>query len=165
MIVPAQRTTTIRQRDFAGGLSIWGSNPAIVWTATRSEEEGIHLHAFDSTNKIVIDDTYSALNIDGVDLDPGMVRVYMAQSALPHIAGRVRSIFCVRCGAPHFDTNEYAFTPHEHHLCVHCGFEFRARSRFRKTIGNPACDAFAKLSAVSQRPARHHKSHLLIESP
>ena len=30
----------------SGGLLIWGSNPAILWTATRDEEAGVHAHAY-----------------------------------------------------------------------------------------------------------------------
>jgi hypothetical protein len=29
----------------AEGIQIWGSNPAILWTGSQIEEEGIHIHA------------------------------------------------------------------------------------------------------------------------
>ena len=32
----------IRQADYPGGLQIWASNPALIWTSPRREQEGIH---------------------------------------------------------------------------------------------------------------------------
>lgn len=44
-----------------------------MWTAARSEEEGIHIHAFgDDPTQILIDDTFADVRIDGVTLDPIM---------------------------------------------------------------------------------------------
>ncbi len=162
-VAPANRNKNIDQRDYAGGLQIWGSNPAIVWTAERHEEEGIHLHAFDEHNKIKEDDTFSELVIDGIKLDSTMVRVFMAQSALPHIEGRVVDLSCPRCDFPHFDSAEHAFSPHEVHLCGNCGYTFRNRGRLRKTIGNPTIGLFARLSKTAPRRPRQHKSDLLVE--
>ena len=88
---------TFNQSDYPGGIQLWGSNPAILWTNPKAEEEGIHLHAFDENDDIVIDDTFSKLNIDGLDLDPDMVRIFMAQSALPHIMGRLVELLCPHC--------------------------------------------------------------------
>jgi hypothetical protein len=42
---PAGRTLDIRQSDYPGGIQIWGSNPAFLWTSSVREEEGIHVHA------------------------------------------------------------------------------------------------------------------------
>ncbi|MCI0558121.1 MAG: hypothetical protein MN733_06470 [Nitrososphaera sp.] len=163
-LVPGKEKMALSQKDYPGGIQIWGSNPAIVWTAQRSEEEGIHVHAFNENKNDVIDDTFSGLEIDGIDLDPTMVRVYMAQNALPHIAGRIVDILCPRCRAPHFDTDERAFTPHEHHLCINCGYEFQNKGRMRKTIGNPVHGVFASLADTAPRRPRIHKSELLVEN-
>src|SRR5262249_48294451 len=85
-IKSAQRSIEIRQADYPGGIQIWGSHPAILWTAPRSEEEGIHIHAFsEDGGKILIDDTFSNVTIDGISLNPTQVRLFMAQRALPHI--------------------------------------------------------------------------------
>ncbi len=32
------------QKDYPGGIQIWASNPAIIWTASRAEEAGIHVN-------------------------------------------------------------------------------------------------------------------------
>jgi hypothetical protein len=162
-IASAKRNKNIDQRDYPGGLQIWGSNPAIVWTAQRNEEEGIHLHAFGQNKKIEVDDTFSELVIDGVKLDPTMVRVFMAQSALPHIEGRVINISCPKCDFPHFDSAGHAFSPHAIHSCANCGHEFQNRGRLRKTIGNPIRGVLARLSKTAPRTPQEHKSGLLVE--
>ena len=78
----SSRSLSLAQRDFPGGIQIWGSNPAFVWTSEDAEEEGIHVHAFEVSGETPsLDDTYSEVVIDGIDLDPVMVRTLMAQSA------------------------------------------------------------------------------------
>lgn len=69
--VQAPRSIRLRQRDFPGGIQIWGSNPAIVWTSNSSEEDGIHVHGFDSMEQAMpsLDDTYKKVVIDGIELD------------------------------------------------------------------------------------------------
>jgi hypothetical protein len=61
----------LKQADFPGGIQIWGSNPAIVWTASRHEKAGIHVHAFrrDGDGTPERDETFSEVVIDGVRLD------------------------------------------------------------------------------------------------
>jgi transposase-like protein len=161
----SRRTKSIRQIDYPGGIQIWGSNEAILWTASREEERGIHIHAFtEADSKPEIDDTFSRVAIDGVSLDAGRVRILMAQNALPHIAGRVTDICCPRCAEPHFDTGEHAFTPHERHICTRCCNEFRAKGRFRHTIGNPMVGLLDRLGQSAVQPRQQHKSDLLTET-
>lgn len=49
--------------------SIWASTPAIVWTADRPQEFGIHVHVHDQTKKRIFDDTYSEVILGGRKLD------------------------------------------------------------------------------------------------
>lgn len=159
----SRRTKSIRQVDYPRGIQIWGSNEAILWTALREEERGIHIHAFtEADSKPEIDETFSRVTIDGVSLDAGRVRILMAQNALPHIAGRVTDICCPRCDEPHFDKGEHAFTPHERHICASCGNDFRARGRFRHTIGNPLVGLLDRLGQSAVQPRQQHKSDLLL---
>lgn len=44
--------------------TVWASTPAIVWTASRPQEYGIHVHVHDGTDRI-IDDTYGEVILDG----------------------------------------------------------------------------------------------------
>jgi hypothetical protein len=39
--------------------SIWGSTPAVLWTAERAQEKGIHVHVHDG-HKRIVDDTSAA---------------------------------------------------------------------------------------------------------
>lgn len=161
----AGKSIKIRQADYPGGIQIWGSNPAILWTGTQHEEEGIHIHAANEDgSKNVIDDTYSRVTIDGIKLDPVMVRILMAQSALPHIAGRLSDIRCPECGEAHFDTGENAFTPHDKYLCSSCGHEFPSKGRMRKTIGNPMVGILAQLAESAPRIPQNHEVNLLPET-
>jgi len=162
---PAKRTIAIDQSEYPGGIQLWGSNPALLWTARRSEEEGIHLHVIDNDgHSTIVDETYSRVTIDGVALDDAMIRILMAQSGLPHIGGRVVDLRCPKCLRPHFDKAENAFTPHEEHCCGGCGSFFRSSGRMRNTIGNPLVGILAELGRNAPRPPRQHRNALLIES-
>src|SRR5262245_870465 len=58
-VAPAAKTLDIKQADFPGGLQIWGSNPAFLWTGEKHEEEGIHIHVFKEVGQAEpdVDDT------------------------------------------------------------------------------------------------------------
>jgi hypothetical protein len=101
-VVLSKRQLSIRQSDFPGGIQIWGSNPAFLWTQCKDEEAGIHVHAFREESEAVpsIDETYGKVAIDNVPFDPVMVRVLMAQNVLPLLKDRVRSANCPSCDGP-----------------------------------------------------------------
>jgi len=164
-IKPAKKVIDIDQSKYPGGIQVWGSNPALLWTARRVEEEGIHVHvASEDGSSTIIDETFSRVTVDGVHLDDVMIRILMAQSALPHIAGRVVSVRCPKCLRSHFDTAENAFTPHEEHYCETCGSKFRSLGRMRKTIGNPMIGTLAELGRNASQPPQQHRSQLLVET-
>lgn len=48
--------------------TIWASTPAIVWTAERPQECGIHVHVHDGSSRIV-DDTFGEVILDGKPLE------------------------------------------------------------------------------------------------
>ena len=152
------------QADFPGGIQVWGSNPAILWTANRNEEEGIHIHAYNQLGALIHDDTFSRVVIDGISLNPVMVRMFMAQKALPHIGDRIKKMICPKCGNPHFDLGQDAFTPHEIHSCQHCDSVFKSGSRLRLTIGNPMVGVFGMLTQNAPRSPQAHRIDLLPET-
>ena len=47
---------------------IWASTPAIVWSADRPQEKGIHVHVDDGAKRIV-DDTFSVVTLNGKTLE------------------------------------------------------------------------------------------------
>ena len=163
----AGRTIDIRQSDYPGGVQIWGSNPAFLWTSRLPEDEGIHLHAFANADDAqpVVDETFSRVVIDGLCLDPVVVRVSMAQAALPHLSGRILSATCPSCETPKFCGAESAFTPSRSHTCDSCGQEFSPRCRMRNTILNPLPGALQLLAEHAPRPPQSHNIGVLADAP
>jgi hypothetical protein len=51
-------------------FTVWASTPAVVWTASRPQELGIHVHVHDGTRR-TIDDTFGSVTYQGKELDRG----------------------------------------------------------------------------------------------
>lgn len=165
-IVPAEKTLDIQQSEYPGGIQIWGSNPAFLWTQPKPEEEGIHVHAFrtDGQGEPTLDDTYREVTIDGIQLDPVMVRVLMAQNVMPSLEGRVRSMTCRNCGHSQFDASEAAYVPSPMHTCSECGRQFATPGRMRNAVANPLPAILAELAKLAPRPPQQHRLDLLPET-
>jgi hypothetical protein len=110
------------------------------------------------------DDTFSAVEIDGVELDPIMVRTLMAQNSLPHLETRVVSLKCDSCGEMEFNVGEHAFTPAVGRRCSKCDDHLTGPTRLRRTIGNPLIATLERLAASAPRPPQKHKTGLLPET-
>lgn len=162
--VRAKSTLVIRQKDYPGGIRIWGSNSAIVWTSRRPEKSGIHVHAFDHLGQCVRDGTYGKVVVDGIPLLEDAVRYAMALAVMPHISDRVVSVDCPNCGKPHLDLNVRAYEPHEVHVCSYCANTFRAPGRLKNTIGNPMASVKKRLTVKAVRPPRNDSLHLRPET-
>jgi transposase-like protein len=162
---PSPRKLNIRQTDFPGGIQVWGSNLAFVWTNSRDEEEGIHVHAFKADgSEPAIDETFSEVTIDGIALDPAMVRTLMAQNALPHIGSRVMPVPCPSCHTQQFATETGAFTPVAEYRCSGCRRRFAPRTRLRRTIANPLPSVLNELARFAPRPPQQNALDLLPET-
>lgn len=57
--------------------TVWASTPAIVWTANRPQEYGIHVHVHDGADRI-IDDTFGEVILDG----KALVRAELLQAMM-----------------------------------------------------------------------------------
>ncbi|BAN00539.1 hypothetical protein [Ilumatobacter coccineus] len=145
-VTTSQEALSIKQSDF-GGIAVWGSNEALLWTAERPEESGVHVHAWSDAGALVIDDTFGRVSIDGEQLNPEQVRVLMVQQSLSFLRDRVVDLACTGCGTPHFDVGLDGLRPHDLHICHHCGAEFKGRSRYRKVVSNPAVALIRRLSS------------------
>lgn len=66
---PAPHSLDIRCLDYPGGIEIWPSTPAMLWTSERPEQTGIHVHAYDAEGKRRIDETFAEVTLDGQKLD------------------------------------------------------------------------------------------------
>jgi transposase-like protein len=135
--VRAPKTLNIRQSEFRGGIQIWASNPALLWTSERPEEEGIHVHLYRSANDLVVDDTFDKVSIDGIELNEAHVQSFMAQQVLEHLSKRIVSLICPRCDSPHFDEGELGFSTHSIHKCTQCRHKFSTPGRRRLVVSNP----------------------------
>jgi hypothetical protein len=138
------RILNIKQKDFTGGIQIWGSNPAIIWTANRQEEAGIHVHVFKDKKgtEAFADETFGKVIIDEIELNGTEIRFLMVQQSLNFLNGKVKSIYCPECNNPHCDRGDLAIRPHEHHLCEFCSYEFTTQT---KCVGNPIIDKLNQL--------------------
>lgn len=145
----ARRPIEIRQRDYPGGLQIWASNPALLWTSPRSEQAGIHVHGWvRDTGNPRLDGTFDRVRIDGIDLEEEQLRHFMAQNALAYLRGKVVCLRCPECGTAKFDKGEAAFRPRSHHDCDGCGHKFETPGRRRLVVSNPFVETVASLAAV-----------------
>lgn len=55
--------------DYAGlPFQVWASTPAVLWTANRPQERGIHVHIYKDGNYL-IDDTFGIVHYQGVKLE------------------------------------------------------------------------------------------------
>jgi hypothetical protein len=60
---------SINRDEHAGrDYTVWASTPAIVWTAERPQEYGIHVHVHEASSRI-IDDTFGEVILDGKPLE------------------------------------------------------------------------------------------------
>ena len=61
-------TSSINLDDYAGlPFQVWASTPAVLWTAERAQERGIHVHVYKDGNYL-IDDTYGTVIFKGKPL-------------------------------------------------------------------------------------------------
>lgn len=162
---PSIERLHIKQADYPGGLQVWGSNPAFLWTSRIPEREGIHVHAFNVNSMTpVIDETFGEVSLDGVVLSPKMVRILMAQMTLPSLTDRVVSIKCSACGTPHYSIERLAYTPITSHECRGCGSQARPPGRLRKTVVNPLVGILKRLAETAPRQPQRHNLGLIPET-
>lgn len=152
-VIKPNRTLEISQKDFPFGISIWGSNTALLWTSPKTEEYGIHIHAFKKNClKPTIDETYDNVIIDGIHLNVEQVRLYMVQKTLPYLKGRISVLKCPQCGEALLDTGKASYTPDTNHTCPKCKNTFRTQ---KKLISNPFINIIQDLHTFTNLPLRN----------
>lgn len=124
----------------------------------------MHAYLTDEQELPTVDDTFSDVVIDGIGLDPRMVRVLMAQNVLPSLKGRVRSMECPHCGQPGYNGGEAAFVPAPAHICPDCGRWYPTSGRTRNVVVNPLPAILADLSKLAPRAPQQHHIDLLPET-
>lgn len=133
-VLQPDRHITLNDPKFSGGVQLWGSNAAIVWTAPRIEESGIHVHAYDANGNRVIDNTYSFVEVNGEIIQCEMVQLLQVQLALPEIRQYLSCTTCTHCHQPHFHRGYHAAHPTQIHQCAYCKTQWQTDW----IISNPA---------------------------
>jgi hypothetical protein len=124
------------------------------------------VHAYKRDDELPThDETFSSVEIDGVKLDPVMVRTLMAQNSLPHLENRVVLLKCDYCTAMEFSAGEQAFTPVGGRTCSKCDGHLSGPTRLRRTIGNPLIATLERLARSAPRPPQKLATALLPETP
>jgi hypothetical protein len=133
--VGANRAIDLGPHLAAGHLiRAWGTHQALVWTASRPEESGVHVHVYDQEGGHVIDETFDHVSLRGTSVDADEVRSLMLQKSLPHLAGRLTSIPCGSCGKAIFSQGESAVKAGRAHICGSCG---STTLTHRNLVSNP----------------------------
>lgn len=147
----AKGNLDIRQANYPFGLQIWASNPALLWTSPRGEQEGIHVHGWTKAGTDPqLDGTFNHVRIDGIELNESQLRVFMAQNALVYMNGKVAHLDCPTCGQALFEQGEAAFRPTCEHRCDKCGTNFVTPER-RRLVSNPFVATIKALKAAAKQ--------------
>jgi hypothetical protein len=109
---------------YPGGVRIWGTGQAILWSAMRAEDSGIHVHAYDSQMNRIIDDTYGQVWYGGSYLPAREIQLYTVQQTFSSLRGKIHCLRCPHCNNCHLDDGVFAIRIHRTHLCEHCGKKF-----------------------------------------
>lgn len=62
-------------------FELWASTPAVLWTANRPQEKGIHVHVYENGHRLE-DNTFGTVIFQGRELDRGEVWVNMVHNTL-----------------------------------------------------------------------------------
>lgn len=128
---PADRSIEIRVGGYSG-IAMWPSNSAIVSTMRRAEEEGVHVHAWQD-GRLVIDETYGTVVLDGERIDKDDLRALAVQRALAEGAPIV-AVACKACGNSFVSPSTGWIEPRTSHECTSCRSITKTR---RKSFVNP----------------------------
>jgi hypothetical protein len=131
---PNREIDLTRHVEAGRHLRIWGTHEAIVWTAERAEETGIHVHVYNQQGDYVVDETFDKVILRGGVIDATQVRWLMLQKSLDHLNGRIRAEHCQYCGADLFSLGAAAVSPSCTHQCQKCG---RITTTQKKLVINP----------------------------
>lgn len=143
-VVLPQRPLSLQWDQFPGGIDIWGSNQAIIWTALKPEEEGLHIHWYASDGTMLQDDTFDTVTIGATEINVTAARLWMAQREIHQLRAAVRSINCEECGTPICDYGFQARTPSKNHKCPKCA---HVTSSVSSIIANPMPTVVQSLKA------------------
>lgn len=129
--IAPDETLNLDFKNYAGGVALWGSVPAVYDTTAQPMDRGIHVHAqLEPEGKKEIDRTYRKLRIPVAKdlLSDG----WAAVDEIDAINYMVSSVFgfetipvnCTYCGFAHLDRDWFSVHAHKRHQCHGCGKQF-----------------------------------------
>lgn len=124
---PSRLRLELETREISG-IAIWASSPAIVWMGERAEVAGLHVHAWDTNGRLMVDETFGAISIDGADIGLVDLRHLQVARSLPGIAERIDTVACEVCGSTAVVESQ-PWAPSTSHDCTDCGAMTRTRLR------------------------------------
>ena len=75
-------TSTISLDDYAGlPFQVWASTPAVLWTAQRAQERGIHVHVY-KDGQYLVDNTFGTVIYQGKPLERKMLLEMMVANTM-----------------------------------------------------------------------------------
>jgi hypothetical protein len=63
-------------------FEVWASTPAAVWTASRPQEKGIHVHVYDDAGGYIVNETFGSVTYQGKLLDRDQLYAAMKEATL-----------------------------------------------------------------------------------
>jgi transcription elongation factor Elf1 len=132
------RPLTIDSSDYAS-VAMWPSNAAIISTMTRPEDQGVHVHAWSTDGRLVIDETHSPVTLDGQAIDERALRLLSVQRELARGAPILRMV-CKECNHLMLSPATGWVQAVTRHVCDVCGTENRTP---RKAFLNPLASEMA----------------------
>lgn len=133
--IPPKRTIDLaRHLDAGRHIRIWGTHKALVWTADRPEESGVHIHVYNNRGEYIVDETFDKALWRGRTLDATEVQMLMLQKSLPHLDGRIEAAECSSCGIALLSEGKAAVNASTSHVCSSCGAVNRSK---KKVVMNP----------------------------
>lgn len=134
-------TLNLNLDKYCGGVSLMTCCRAIIWTGEAVEEDGIHVHGYDS-ERIRFDSTVGKVLVNESEILPEHMKILSVQKFL---GLQVETTYCDTCTMPHFDQNENAFKPTSSKYCAVC----KSKSNTELVISNPIIDILSKLNNLT----------------
>ncbi len=154
-VIPPAKALDVSQDKWSLGIQFWGPEEALIYTSPEVETGGLHTHLYDREFNPMdpdVEDNFTSATVDGVTLDNQMMRLFMAQRAVPELRKALRAIDCPECGDRLFDQGPDARTPRLEHRCAGCGHRFTPKGETEPTISNPFLADLDRLEAGAIRP-------------
>lgn len=124
-LIKVTRPLVISKDEYSGGIELYGTHKALIWTSKVSQESGVHIHCYDKGGlSRIVDDTYGQVFLEGNIINSNDVQILQAQLISEYLCDKVKTVYCAKCGQVQNDEGIKIYTPHQDFLCTSCGYKF-----------------------------------------